>query len=92
MRFCGQDGSMITDEMLERMAEPWDMGELPGMGGAVTRGRPRLGDEPSVVLSFKVPQSSAERITKAAQSCGESRSMFLRTAACAAADRVLAEM
>ena len=80
-RFYGEDGTLVTDEMLEAMAKPWDEGKVPGKGGKLRRGRPRLNDEPTQVLSFKVPCSLAEAIAKAATQSGESRSRFLREAA-----------
>lgn len=87
--FKTSDGSAITDEHIEEMAEPWDRGDLYGVGGEIVRGRPRLSTEPLEVISFKVPRSLAEAINRAARERGESRSVFLRNAAAAEATRTL---
>ena len=90
MKFTATDGTIVTDELLEQMAEPWDNGEVPGTGGPVHRGRPRLSHESTTVVSFKVPKSQAERFARAAKSLGVTRSSFLRDAASKAADAALA--
>lgn len=90
MKFKAEDGTIVTDELIEKMAEPWDSGEVPGIGGEIVRGRPRMSTEPLVVLSFKVPKSRAEQITRAAKVNGETRSGFLREAAYEKAAQALA--
>ncbi len=89
MDFKAEDGTIITDEIIEKMAESWDRGDLYGAGGEIVRGRPRLSVEPLEVISFKVPKSLAVVINRAARERGESRSVFLRNAAAAEAKRTL---
>lgn len=92
MEFKAEDGTIVDDRMLERMAEPWDRGDIPEgeWAGPIVVGRPRLSPEPLEVVSFKVPKSMAATIRRAAEASGESRSAFLRAAAMEKAERTLA--
>lgn len=90
MKFTSEGNVTLTDDALAQLAKPWDEGRIPGIGGKVTRGRPRLSDEPLDILSFKAPHSMAETIARAAEAYGGTRSSFLREAAMEKAERVLA--
>lgn len=73
---------------LQMSASMYEKGEWPA--GKVTRvGRPGLAEEPSVSVTFKMPESRAAQISLAAEARGETRSDFLRDAAFELADRVL---
>lgn len=93
MEFVAENGEVLDDRAIERLAEPWDRGELPEGAwiGVPKLGRPRLSAEPLEVVSFKVPVSMAATIRQAAEASGETRSAFLREAAMEKAQRVLAE-
>ena len=109
--FHTEDGTLVTEEMLEELAEPWNRGEIPeGQWGAMRlgpgasdgldrcewkrvhgtpMGRPRLADEPTDVVSFKMPRSLVALIKQAAEACGQTKSKFIREAAIEKARKVL---
>ena len=72
----------------------------PGMPGGMSKrewrkhlntppGRPRLADEPTDVVSFKMPRSLVALIKQAAEACGQTKSKFIREAALEKARKVL---
>ena len=76
-----KDGFVLTDEMIEEIADKAERGELPGKPGRfiiAPPGRPRLSDEELVTIAFKVPASRRDQIDAAAASKGQTRSEFLR--------------
>lgn len=77
------DGSILTEEMMDRIAEDAERGILPGKPGKYLigpPGRPRLSDEDLVTVAFKVPRSKREEMDEAAARRDQTRSEFLRDA------------
>ena len=52
-------------------------------------GRPPLADEPTDVVTFKMPHSLAEYVKRAAKACGQTKSKFIREAVLEKAAKVL---
>lgn len=83
MEYRLKDGTIITDEMIEELAEDIEKNGLPGKPGKFLvgpPGRPRLSDEDLVTIAFKVPRSRRDELDRAASSHGQKRSEFLRDA------------
>lgn len=77
------DGTVLTEEMMDKIAEDAERGILPGKPGRFIigpPGRPRLSDEDLVTIAFKVPRSSRDQLDEAARAKGQRRSDFLRDA------------
>lgn len=110
--FHTEDGTELTDELLDKLAAPWDRGEIPegewgpvflgpGSPGGPTKrewrrmhatppGRPPLSeDEPSAVVTFKMPRSLVDYVKRAADACGQTKSKFIREAVLEKARKVL---
>lgn len=83
MEYRAKDGFVITDEMIEKMAEDAERGEYPGKPGKMVvapQGRPPLCDEELVTVAFKIPRSFRDRMDKKASDNNETRSQFMRAA------------
>ncbi|MEG2982363.1 MAG: hypothetical protein RR794_01765, partial [Raoultibacter sp.] len=78
MTFTAKNGVKITDEMLDRWAEAYESGNLPGKGREIVVGRPRLSDEELISITFKMPKSRLTKLDTTAKQLGETRSEFLR--------------
>ena len=87
--FHTEDGSLVTEDMLIEAAEQRDKGEVPGSAGVVRPGRPRLANEPTATMSFKLPQSLVSYVKRAARVTDQSTSKFIRDAVVEKAQRVL---
>ena len=88
MGFVADNGAVITDEMLDRLAAEYESGDWPERtDGQVTLGRPRITGEELVNITFRMPKSKAAVIEGLAKKSGKSRSDFLRTAV----DRAIVE-
>lgn len=82
-------GVLITDEMLTELEAKYASGEFEPFDGPVTYGppeppvcgRPRLANEETEAMSFKLPRSLAQSIREAARELGMSTSAFMREAA-----------
>lgn len=74
-----EDGIEITDELVERWAEPWERGEIPGTPGKIVVGRPRISAEDLATITFKLPKSQVAALDETAKRAGETRSQFLRS-------------
>lgn len=68
------------DELLDRWAEPYEQGEVPGaFGGYVAApGRPRISDEENRVVSIRLPISVIEAADRKARRLGQTRSQRMR--------------
>ena len=80
MSIVTKNGTVLTDEMIEKLAEQWENDTWSGHLDKVIMGRPRISDEELVNVTFRMPKSylaSIERITKES---GQTRSTFLRNA------------
>lgn len=82
-------GVRVTDEMLAEWEAKYASGQVelsegsaaPGVPAPPTCGRPRLSDEETEAMSFKLPRSLAQSIREAAGELGMSTSAFMREAA-----------
>ena len=73
-------GVILTDELLNELAEEYEKGTWEGHSGGVRLGRPRFGDEKLVSISLKISPSSLAIVDKKVEEQGGSRSDFLRDA------------
>lgn len=81
-KFVAEGGVEVTDELLDQWAEPWERGEVPGKAAGFVRspGRPRLCDEPTRVISLRLPESIIKASEAKAKRYGETRSQRMREA------------
>ena len=81
-KFIGEGGIEITDELLEKWAQPWERGEVPGIaaGFVSAPGRPRISEEETKVVALRLPISIINAIDLKAQRFGETRSQCIRLA------------
>ena len=79
MGFEADNGTVLTDEMLDKRAEEYEDGTWSGHG-EVAMGRPRLYDEDMGTVSFRLPCSRIRAVEAAAKQQGESKSDFFRRA------------
>lgn len=86
-----KSGKVINEADIDSICELIEKGRLDHLGKQrdVIIGRPRLSNENLVTITFKVPESDAQRIRTAVQKEGVSRSAFLRRAACERVEEVL---
>lgn len=90
MEFRLANGTVITDEDIERECAEYESGSWTGALANIRVGRPRLSEgEANANLSFKCPKTSADLIERAATACGMRKSEFLRSAALEKAERIL---
>jgi hypothetical protein len=83
MAYRLSDGTILTDEQIDELADRAERGDLPGKAGKLLvapPGRPRMSDEDLVTIAFKVPRSRRDELDRAAAAKCESRSEFLRHA------------
>lgn len=80
--FIAEGGVEITDELLEKMAEPWERGEVPGVaaGFVSAPGRPRISEEETQIVAIRLPVSVVKAIDIKAKQLGETRSQRMREA------------
>lgn len=79
MGFEADNGTVLTDEMLDKRAEEYEDGTWSGHG-EVAMGRPRLYDGDMGTVSFRLPCSRIRAVEAAAKRQGESKSDFFRRA------------
>lgn len=90
MEFRLANGTVITDEDIERECAEYESGSWTGALANLRVGRPRLSEgEANANLSFKCPKTGADLIERAATACGMRKSEFLRSAALEKAERIL---
>jgi hypothetical protein len=83
MGYKKKDGTVITDEWMDALAEAAEKDRLPGavLSTETHAGRPRMyGDDELKTISFRLPLSRISAIERAAKHKGKSRSDFLRDA------------
>lgn len=79
MSVTTKNGTVLTDEMIDRMAEACERGEYPGKPtGEILVGRPLMFGEEMRPVTFKVPIAKAEQIGARAAELHLSRSDYLR--------------
>lgn len=69
MEYVAENGTVFTDEMLDKMAEEYENGTWTGHG-KVAQGRPRIYGEDMETVSFRIPKSRIAAIEAAAKSAG----------------------
>lgn len=79
MGFEADNGTILTDEMLDERAEEYEKGTWSGHD-EVVMGRPKLYDEDMGTVSFRLPCSRIRAVEAAAKRQGESKSDFFRRA------------
>lgn len=90
MEFRLANGTVITNEDIERECAEYESGSWTGTLTSLRVGRPRLSDgEGNANLSFKCPKTGADLIERAAAACGMHKSEFLRSAAIEKAEKIL---
>lgn len=90
MEYRLANGSVITDEDIERECAEYESDSWEGSLVNLRVGRPRLSEvEANANLSFKCPKTGADLIERAAAACGMRKSEFLRSAAIEKAERIL---
>ena len=76
-----KNGVVITDEMFERLASAYESGDWPGKAtGEIVYGRPRIAEEESRTVTFRLPVSKIVALDKAALAHNTTRSEALREA------------
>ncbi|MCI1984409.1 MAG: toxin-antitoxin system antitoxin subunit [Bifidobacteriaceae bacterium] len=82
MDHIGENGVVITDEMLDKWADDAEHGIYHGTPGPlITRkqfGRPRVYDEPMVSVSVRLPASDVRQAKKRARESGTPFPNFVR--------------
>ena len=81
-KFIAEGGTEVTDELLEKWAESWERGEIPGRaaGFVAAPGRPRISEEETQLVAFRLPVSIIKAVDRKAAENGENRSQRLREA------------
>lgn len=81
-KFVAEGGVEVTDELLDQWAEPWERGEVPRAAAGFVRSpsRPRLCDEPTRVVSLRLPVSVIKASEAKAKRYGETLSQRMREA------------
>lgn len=79
-KFIAEGGVEVTDELLDKWAEPWERGETPGVLAGIVAGpgRPSLYNEPTKVVSLRLPTSVVKAIEEKARRKGETRTQRMR--------------
>lgn len=83
MTYVLKDGSVLTEEMIEELADQAEKGIYPGNPGEMIVspvGRPPISDEELVTVAFKIPRSYRDKLDAKAKSLNETRSQFMRNA------------
>jgi hypothetical protein len=83
MGYKKKDGTVVTDDWMDTIAEAAEKDRLPGviLSTETHAGRPRMYDDDELkTISFRLPLSRISAIERAAKRKGESRSEFLRDA------------
>ena len=83
MAYTKKDGTVVTDEWMDAIAEAAEKDEMPGvvLTAETHVGRPKLyADDDMETVSFRLPKSRLSAIERAVKQKGESRSDFLRNA------------
>ena len=79
MAITTKNGNVLTDEMLEEMAEACERGEYPGEPtGEILVGRPLKFGEEMELITFKMPASKVVQVNARAAELDISRSDYLR--------------
>jgi hypothetical protein len=81
-KFVAEGGIEVTDALLDEWAAPWEAGEVPGkpICFVPAPGRPRISNEESKIVAFRLPVSIIDAIDRKAESIGETRSQLMRDA------------
>jgi len=76
-----KNGVVFTDEIIEKLASAYESGDWPGKAtGEIVYGRPRIAEEESRTVTFRLPVSKILALDKAASTHNSTRSEALREA------------
>lgn len=78
MPITTKNGSVVSDEQLEALAEMFERGEWPVGETRVVRGRPLKFGEELASVTFKLPRRELSEVDARAKHEGMSRSDYLR--------------
>ncbi len=78
MPITTKNGSVVSDEQLEALAEMFERGEWPAGETRVVRGRPLKFGEELASVTFKIPRRELSEVDARAKHEGMSRSDYLR--------------
>ncbi|MEG0146982.1 MAG: ribbon-helix-helix protein, CopG family [Raoultibacter sp.] len=78
MEVTTKKGTVISDELFDKMAKAYEEGTWKGKVVERGVGRPRLSAEESKLIAFRLPVSMIEALDRKAKESGESRSERLR--------------
>ncbi len=78
MVFKTKNGIVITDEMLDEIADAFERGQWPGTSSRIVKGRPLILGEPLKSVTFKDTANELAAMDKRAASLNMSRSDYLR--------------
>ena len=78
MSITTKNGSFVTEEQMEAVAEAFERGEWPEGETRIVRGRPRMFDEKLRSVSFKETGRKISALDRKASAAGMSRSDYLR--------------
>ena len=73
-----RNGSVVTEEKMEELADMFERGEWPEGETRILPGRPRMFDDEMKPLTFKEPVRKIAAIDRRAKQLGMSRSNYLR--------------
>jgi len=79
MGITTKNGIVLSDEILEQIAEAFERGDWPGTESKIIRGRPRMFGEELQSVTFKMPASKVATLDSKAASFHMSRSGYLRS-------------
>ena len=78
MEYVTQDGVKLSDADIDKLAERFEQGEMPGRWGRILVGRPRISSEPLKLVGVRVPVSTVDAFDAKAARLGQTRSQRLR--------------
>lgn len=78
MSITTKNGSVVSDEQLEALAEMFECGEWPEGETRIVRGRPLKFGEELASVTFKIPRRELSEVDARAKHEGMSRSDYLR--------------
>jgi hypothetical protein len=78
MSITTKNGVILTDEMMEQIAEAFERGEWPGTESQIIRGRPLMFGEELQSVTFKASARKVAALDQKAATFDMSRSDYLR--------------
>jgi hypothetical protein len=79
MTITTKNGTVLTDEMMDQIADAFERGEWPGTESHILQGRPLMFGEELQSVTFKAPVRKIAAIDRKAAKLEVSRSDYLRS-------------